>query len=303
MDLAEVFAKFMRLDIDDRARREVRSYEDLDRPLSPSRAPPYASSRRARGPFPFHARIEDLPGGGLRIVVPRPWKNQLAVGGFLFGFALVLFSIPVVVLDRIITGAVTRGAFVTSLLPLALIAAVTTQLGLGYSSEIEATPQRFLAITRGLVLRRRVFIPAPELEALHIEAGDVGGPMGMIDGFVVARSDRATVGFGHGLGRDDLENLVYRLRSILTARPLSHTPAVRPVVLRRAWVPVQWAYLVTVVGALAFLPNWRAGVQLLVKSGGTALEVWMAAAGLACAVAAGGGIVLSMLLRFRRRRG
>jgi hypothetical protein len=206
-DVAESAAHFLRLPLRDGVRLETLRFEDLDRSVAE------AVRREGGVPDPTppdspRSRVEERP-GGLLVHIPRPGEK---VVGPLLGIALLtllLWTLPVGLLGSLSFG----------LLPLVVVLASALKAGLGYSAELDVSPHRVVIRTRGLVLRRRVEIPADELEDLIFLRPEWGGPRNvlafMMDGFLVARSDRASARFGHGLDRAELLWLQARILRVL----------------------------------------------------------------------------------------
>jgi hypothetical protein len=209
-DVAESAAHFLRVPLRDGVRLETLGFEDLDRSVAE------AVWREGAVPDPTppdspRSRVEERP-GGLLVHIPTPGEKVI---GPLLGIALltlIFWTLPV--------GLVGSVAF--GLLPLVVVLASALKAGFGYAADLDVSPQRLVIRTRGLVVRRRVEIPSQELEDLIFLRPEWGGPRNvlafMMDGFLSARSDRASVRFGHGLDRAELLWLQARILRVLTER-------------------------------------------------------------------------------------
>jgi hypothetical protein len=224
---AEALAHFLALPIDDRHQNVRRRPEELDVPLIRDRSDP--GPLRLEGQFRRLAAMAD-DGETLLICIARPRQHQylrLTLPVF------VLWTLPVSLLG---------GQPLFGLLPILILLASWLKVAYGYRSSLRVSAQGLKVLSRGLVFRRTVEFPLGELEEVARLRPERGGPRNVIadafDGFLVARSDRASVRFGHGLSWEELD----RLREAILAKiaalgrrlppPLSQEPFRIPALYR-----------------------------------------------------------------------
>ncbi len=221
--VAEAMSRFLRLPLHDRAAKRVRQPDELDLSLREQRRRGSFGSSSGKPSGENRSTIVADDTRRLAVSIPRPdGRPMLAV----LVFVLVLWTLPVGLLSR---------SFFIAFLPAAVVLASWLKVAFGFSSEIEATPELLRVQSRGLVMRRTVEIPTDELENLALRQFEWGGPRStlahMLDGFLIARSDRSAVRFGHGLATAELAWLRSRLLDIVTA-PMSASNS-RPTTARR----------------------------------------------------------------------
>ena len=104
------------------------------------------------------------------------------------------------------------------LAPLVVMLLVACKMAFGFRSELALSAAGLEVRTFGLGTRRVTVFPLAELEELALLQPEQGGLRGLqtevFAGVLAARSDRASVRFGHGLSRAELESL----RALLRAR-------------------------------------------------------------------------------------
>jgi hypothetical protein len=194
LDFAEVVARFLGVGLQDDVTRRTLPAGGLDEPLARSAAREALASG-GRRPLP------DVRWNGedeLVVEVPRPGKSLARK--FLGLLAVVAFLWTPL--------ALCAGAVVEAVLPLVLVAAAGVKVCWGYGATVVANDRGLTVRSRGLLLRRALHIPLAELEGLALLQPESGGARGLLawffPGVLVARSDRASARFGHGLARRDL---------------------------------------------------------------------------------------------------
>jgi hypothetical protein len=194
--VAEALSRFLEIPFQDRAAARTQQPAELDLPVAQQERP--AGGMGSKGldrPADPRCTLENLPDGGVGVAVPLP-DGRAALGIALVVF--VLWTIPVSLFGSIWIG----------LLPLAVVLASWVKVAFGYRADLEIRRDRLEVRTRGLVARRHVTIPAAELEDVIVRDLEWGGPRStlahMLDGVIVARSDRTAVRFGHGLSEAEL---------------------------------------------------------------------------------------------------
>jgi hypothetical protein len=208
---AEAVARFLGVGLEDEVQQRKAPPDGLDEPLAGT-APAGAGSKRRAWPSPeMRWNGEDE----LVVEIPRPGRPMAR--RFLGLLAIVgLFWAPL---------ALCGGAVIEALLPLVLIAAAGLKLSWGYGATVVANARGLTVDSRGLVLRRRHHIPLVELESLLLLRPEWGGARGLLaeffEGVLVARSDRVSVRFGHGLTRADLKSIREQLTQLFAR--LGHT--------------------------------------------------------------------------------
>ncbi|MBI2191908.1 MAG: hypothetical protein HYU36_07990 [Planctomycetes bacterium] len=195
--IAEAAAHFLRFPIHDATQGVTRGYHELDLSLRErvASAAPAPASPPDR-PADCRSEVEESPDGHLRIRVPRPATMTLArvsVVGFLF------WTIPVGFLGNPLVG----------ILPPLCTFLGWLKVRYGLSADVDLSPERLRACFKGLVFRKTVDFPIQELEEVALVRRDTNGHLDMayeeFAGFLVARSDRASIRFGHGLSWKELE--------------------------------------------------------------------------------------------------
>ncbi len=210
-DFAETVARFLGIGIEDEVQHQKAAPDGLDEPLAFSAPAGADPSHRSRQPSALRWNGEDE----LVVEIPRPGRPLAR--RFLGLLAIVgLFWVPI---------ALCGGALVEALLPLLLIAGAGLKLSWGFGATVVANARGLTIDSRGLVLRRRHHIPLAELESLLLLRPEWGGARGLLaeffEGVLVARSDRVSVRFGHGLTRGDLQSIREQLTQLFVR--LGHT--------------------------------------------------------------------------------
>lgn len=203
VDFGELAARFLRVDFRDEVEGRSVAHDRLDEPLATSLA---QDPTKPRGRTPSVAKwtgtdelVLDLKGPGLPTV--RPLLGLMAI--------VAIVWTPLALL---------AGEVFAGLLPLILLAGAAVKTGWGYGSRVVANPRGLVVESFGLLGRRRHEIPIAELESILLLHPEWGGPRGLLaeflEGIVVARSDRVSARFGHGLGRRGLLWIVEYLRRL-----------------------------------------------------------------------------------------
>jgi ankyrin repeat protein len=199
MEVAEVVAHFLRIGIDDQHLGVKRRYQELDLVLSQKTdATLERTGIQMLKPAPGRYTVLRSHDGALEIDIPRPRDHSLLAVTLL---VFVLWTLPVALMGSLWIG----------LLPPAIMLASWIKVAWGYRSHVVADKHCLTVTAWGLIGRRTVKIPYNELEDLVVLDPDRGGPREVLafvfDGFLVARSDRSSVRFGHGLSANELERL------------------------------------------------------------------------------------------------
>ncbi len=217
--LTEAMARFLSLPIDDRSQDAIRRLEDLDRGLGEAASDETTTSNSRSSPERY--QVEERPDGSLLVRIPQPRNyTYFAVCGMIF----LVWTLPAWANDALPIG----------LAPLVVMLLVAVKMAFGFRSELALSAAGLEIRTFGLGLRRVTVFPLAELEELALLQPEQGGLRGLqtevFAGVLVARSDKASVRFGHGLDRAGLESLRALLRARLVELHRQAAPAAA-----RAW--------------------------------------------------------------------
>jgi hypothetical protein len=212
--ISEAMSRFLQIPLEDKAASRTQAPHELDFSLREQASSKKPKKDRKK---PGHARfvIRDHSEDSLAVTIPRPdyrpWAGLLA-------FVVIGWCIPVGFLSR---------EWFTTLLPLFVVGGTAIKCVFGFRSEFHVTPAKLWVKKYGLFGRRSVTFPGSELEDLLVRRFEQGGPRSslaeMMDGVIVARSDREAIRFGHGLSFPELKWLRQEIHRVITS-PIDSKP-------------------------------------------------------------------------------
>ncbi len=221
LPVAEAVARFLGLELRDDVAAERKRPGELDVAWR---------DRGPGGPVPDRPRettslvLLDRP-TRLRARIPVPSPRQIAGLNVLVGlFCLIPFTAMVLLPllgGRLHGAGPIAWALAQSLFPILLVGSASLLAVFGNGGLLDVTPARLRLVQNGLLWRREVVMPAGELEDLVCLDPELGGARSLLayfsHGVLVARSDRASVRFGYGLPRPELDWLRARVLEVLRA--------------------------------------------------------------------------------------
>lgn len=243
LPVAEAVARFCRVDLRDEVADHRRPPDALDVPLR------YRTLGAAAPtpPKPLQSRLLFDRPSRLRVRIPMPSVRQIVGLNVLVAlFCSIPFTILVVL--PLLGGSLRDAgalawAVASSLFPVLLVGSASALAVFGNGGLLDVTPARLRLVQNGILWRREVVIPADELEDLVRLDPELGGARSLLayfsDGVLAARSDRASVRFGYGLRRPELDWLRARVLDVLRVgrgREIDRAPAEEDVTPR----PLPW---------------------------------------------------------------